>query len=353
MSEVAAVLKSDVLVQRFESTAPKWMNYEAEYGFAVQHLKANDYLRKIAEQDANSLLAAMSNVAACGLSLNPAEKTAYLVPRKGKICFDPSYMGLIRLATNTGSIEWVQAACVYEGETFVLKGAGEKPVHETDPFAEKGAFRGAYCIAKTHNGDYLTTAMSAAEIYEVRDASEAVKRYGADNPKSGPWVTHFAEMAKKTVIRRAFKTWPLSDQNENDRRMAQAVYVSNENEGIELAKTTPDLGQYSDAAKEYFDQLITQADAVGMIVFKETKTEAEWTALYHSFEKGQKGKYQRIVDDLYRKGEAMVREYVDVINEAVASGEDIDTHLDEMGDLRPLVEQRVSNEAAQAMRAAA
>lgn len=355
MSELTEFLKSETLVQRFDNVAPEWMKFDSEYSFAVQQLMSNDYLAKVAMNDKASLLAAMSNVAACGLSLNPAEKTAYLIPRKGKICFDPSYMGLIRLATNTGSIEWVQAYCVHEADNFMLRGADEQPLFETDPFQpDRGPFRGAFCVAKTKKGDYLTTAMSADEIHKVRDASESVKKHGPDNPKAGPWVTHFDEMAKKTVIRRAFKTWPLSDQNDNDRRLAQAVHVSNQNEDVVLATSTPDLGQYSDEAKKYFDQLIEQGDAEGMVVFQFSKDEKEWTNLYHSFPKGQKGKYQKIVDDLYNKGMSMVADYANLINEAAANGneDDIADYIADMGELRPLVEKRVTNEAAMAMRAA-
>lgn len=352
MNNVAEVLKSDTLIQRFKDTGD--MNYNAEYGFAIQQLKGNEYLMKIAQQDTNSLMQAMCNVAACGLSLNPAEKQAYLIPRKGKICFDPSYMGLIRLATNTGSIEWVQAYCVHECDEFRLMGAGEKPVFESDPFAwPKEGFRGAFCVAKTKQGDYLTTPMSAAEIHAVRDSSESVKKWGLENPKAGPWVTHFEEMAKKTVIRRAFKTWTLTDHNQNDIRMAQAVHISNENEDVVLALSAPDLGQYSDEAKTYFDQLIEKSDASGMVVFKHGKSEAEWTNLYHSFEKGTKGKYQKVIDELYLTGNATVMDYTEQVNQHVAAGMDIDVLLEEMEELRPLVEERVSNEAAQVMGAAA
>ena len=48
MNTVAEILKSDELTERFDQVAPTWMQYPAEYGFAIQHLKSNDYLMKVA-----------------------------------------------------------------------------------------------------------------------------------------------------------------------------------------------------------------------------------------------------------------------------------------------------------------
>ena len=262
MSEVAEVLKNDVLIQRFEATAPKWMTHEAEMGFAAQHLRANDYLMKVAKQDTQSLLAAMSNVAACGLSLNPALKHAYLVPRKGKICFDPGYQGLIDLGSR-GSLDVVKAEVVYEGEDFKPNGAFAEPYHDYDPFdrqEEDEKVRGFYCVAKMKgSGSIVSTFMSRKAIDEIRNNTEAWKA-NPNTKKAGPWFTHYVEMGKKTVIRRAFKTWTLSSSNEWDTRLAQAVDISNQNEDAVLATSSPDLGQYTDEAKAYFDQLIEQGD---------------------------------------------------------------------------------------------
>jgi phage RecT family recombinase len=319
MNDVAEVLKNEVLAERFAQQAPAGMLVEAEVSFASQHLSNNPYLMKVANQNPKSLLSAMSNVAACGLSLNPSEKQAYLVPRKGAIYFDPSYVGLIRLATNSGSIEWVQAYLVYETDTFRFMGAGEKPVHEHDPFKkDRGEFRGVYCVAKTKTGDYLTTAMSEAEVLEIRDKSEAFKSGG-----KGPWKDYFEEMAKKTVIRRAFKTWTRTDQNEVEVRLAKAVNLSNENEGIAMATGNPTVHEHSDEQKAYFDQLIEKDDSLGMCVMQKTTDTGEFTNLYNSFEKGSVTKYKRIVDGMLSKGHEQFLEYVSGAANAQETGDDI------------------------------
>jgi len=65
--------------ERFVSIAPQHMKYDSERGFALQILKGNDYLMNAAKSHPSSLQAALVNVAAIGLSLNPAEKPAYLI----------------------------------------------------------------------------------------------------------------------------------------------------------------------------------------------------------------------------------------------------------------------------------
>nr|WP_235428547.1 hypothetical protein [Enterobacter hormaechei] len=59
------------------------MVWAKESQFAIQLFQNNDYLAKVAFQNQTSTQNAIINVAAIGISLNPAQKLAYLVPRKG------------------------------------------------------------------------------------------------------------------------------------------------------------------------------------------------------------------------------------------------------------------------------
>ena len=91
----------------------KSISFEAEARFAIQVLSSSDYAIKIARSNPQSVINSVTNVAAIGISLNPAKKEAYLVPRDGKICLDISYMGLMELAAASGSIRWAQAHLVH------------------------------------------------------------------------------------------------------------------------------------------------------------------------------------------------------------------------------------------------
>ncbi|MBH2008338.1 MAG: recombinase RecT [Xanthomonadaceae bacterium] len=201
------------------------MNFEREAGFAIQILTSGDYIAKLAAGDRQSVVNAVTNIAAIGISLNPAKKQAYLVPRKGRICLDISYMGLIDLAVQAGSILWAQADLVYQNDAFTLNGFDKPPTHSFNPFSkDRGDMVGAYVVVKTPSGDYLTDCMSREEIDAIKNRSESVKA-----GKSSPWDTDYGEMSKKTVVKRAYKYWPKAD------RLDAAIHHLNTEGGEGLA----------------------------------------------------------------------------------------------------------------------
>ncbi len=298
---------------RFEN-APMGMLFESEKSYAVQILEANEFTKGVALKAPGSLLSAMSNVASIGLSLNPAKKQAYLVPRKGKICLDPSYMGMCDLAIQSGAIKLVQAKVVYSEDTYINKGVDKKPKHQFEAFGDRGDMVGVYCTAKTADGDYLTTEMKKSEIDDIKGRSELGKK------NKGPWVTDYNEMAKKTVVRQSFKMWPKTPTLE---RLAMAIELSNQNEEFEQILTSPELSQYSEEQKKHFDYLIQSNDGMGMFCFIESITEGDYISLYNSFKQGEKGKYKSVVDSLQESGRAQLGDCRAVIEEAARNGDEL------------------------------
>lgn len=208
------------------------LNFEAEAGFAMQQLSRNDFTIKTATQNRQSVYDAIVNVAAIGISLNPAKKQAYLVPRDGRICLDVSYMGLMDIAQDSGSVKWAQAALVHEADTFTLNGLDKPPTHVFNPFSkDRGAVVGVYVTIKTVHDDYLTHTMAIADVYAIRDRSQAWKSWIAKKANSpGPWGTDEGEMIKKTCVKQAYKYWPRSD------RLDSAIHHLNtaNGEGLEV-----------------------------------------------------------------------------------------------------------------------
>lgn len=224
MSNALALITGDIYGTRdaFDAVlADRSINFDREAEFAIQVLSQNDYALKLAQSNRQSVVSAVTNIAAIGISLNPAKKQAYLVPRDGKICLDISYMGLADLATASGSIKWVKAGVVHANDRFTLNGFDRPPEHSFDPFSkDRGEAVGVYVVAKTADGDYLTEAMSADEVNAIRDRSSAWRAW-VDKKRSCPWVTDWAEMAKKTVVKRAYKLWPKTE------RLDQAIHHLN------------------------------------------------------------------------------------------------------------------------------
>jgi len=242
-----AVIEKDIyaLQDRFNSVlSDRNISFEREAGFAMQVLGINEYALKIALSNRQSVVNAVTNIASIGISLNPAKKQAYLVPRKGGIYLEISYMGLIDLAVQDGAVKWAKAELVYSGDSFMLNGAGNAPTHTHNPFSkDRGEVVGAYCVAKLPDGDYLTECMSMEEINSIRDRSESWK-----NGQKGPWKTDPGEMARKTVVKRASKYWSGTGE-----RLQQAIHHLN-TEGEEgLSSIKDDVSRHMPAPPDGYD----------------------------------------------------------------------------------------------------
>ncbi len=172
----------------------KGLDFQQEAFFATQILTKNDYTMRIARGNTTSLANAVINVATIGLSLNPTIGLAYLVPRKNEICLDISYLGLVKLAQDSGAIKDVKAELVFEKDHFQINGAFNEPTHTYSPFGERGDLVGGYVVARTPDNSFLTTVMTIDEILEIRYASVSYKN---EKTRSySPWSKFEGEMIK-------------------------------------------------------------------------------------------------------------------------------------------------------------
>jgi recombination protein RecT len=248
MSNALALISDEIYAQRDNFLAvlsDTSITFEREAGFAIQSISASDYAIGIATKNKQSVINAVTNIAAIGISLNPAKKQAYLVPRDGKICLDISYMGLMDLAMNTGSIKWAKAALVHEKDSFELNGYDRPPEHKFNPFAkDRGEIVGVYVVVKTADGEYLTHTMEIGEVFAIRDRSTAWKAYVKDKSKTCPWVTDEGEMVKKTCVKQAYKYWPKTE------RLEQAIHHLNVDSGEGLPPLRNDVPEHDVRLKE-------------------------------------------------------------------------------------------------------
>lgn len=290
-----------------DSANGRLLDFEQECLFARQQILKQDFTLKTAMENPQSLQAAILNVAAIGISLNPASQHAYLVPRDRQICLDISYRGLVKLATDSGAIKWAKVELVHEKDKFIWNGPAAAPLHEADPFTERGPIKGGYCIAKLPDGEILTEVMPVEEINKIRDTSKAFQKGG------GPWKDWYDEMAKKTILKRAYKSWP---QTPNRKRVDLAVQALHEVEG-----TAYSIEQHTE-----FMTLLQNGEAIKFYAFRHKVGDPIWIALYNSFEKGQKVAMKQKAGALEQEGARLLHEYTEQIAAAVENDDQAGVH---------------------------
>lgn len=161
------------------------------------------------ECDPATLFGAVIQCAQLGLEPGGSLGHAYLLPFKNTktgrkdVQFIIGYRGMIDLARRSGQIVSISTRAVHANDQFSYEfGLTEDMRHKPDETGNPGPLTHVYSVARLKDGGVQFEVMSKAEIDKVRAQSKA--------GGSGPWVTHYEEMAKKTVIRRLFKYLPVS-----------------------------------------------------------------------------------------------------------------------------------------------
>lgn len=203
---------------------------------------------KLMDCTPQSVLLSVMHAAQLGLEAGGPLGHAYLVPYRNKngtmeCQLIPGYRGLIELARRSGQIANIEAHVVRAGDRFRCA-FGLSPVleHEPDWGAESpGDLRCVYSVAHLKDGGTQVEVMTKAEVESIRKRSKA--------SDSGPWMTDYDEMARKTVVRRLAKYLPMSTE------MAQALALEEHAEQGEsiatidtdvaraLEVTTPEIAQ--------------------------------------------------------------------------------------------------------------
>lgn len=170
---------------------------------------------KLLECDRTSLFSALMTAAQLGLECDGVLGQAYLVPFKKRVQFIPGYKGLITLARNSGEVTSIQAQAVHQNDEFYFQFGLDERLDHTPARGDRGEITHFYAIAKFRDGGYHWDVITREEVDQIRDNSygyQAAKRYAKNGVINSPWVTHYEEMGRKTVIRRISKYLPLDVQ---------------------------------------------------------------------------------------------------------------------------------------------
>lgn len=202
-------------------------DFEREVSFAVQLIHNN---KRLAECDQTSFLKAVMNIANIGLTLNPVSKYAYLVPRYNsskrinEAYLEPSYIGLVKLLTDSGSVKSITSNLVREGDKFEVSYGLNPDIIHNPVFGSKKPITAVYAVATLADGSKQFEVMTAEEVHEIRARSESFKAYEAKKIPSCVWTTDEGEMFRKTVIKRIYKYLPKSA---NVQRIEEAINIDN------------------------------------------------------------------------------------------------------------------------------
>lgn len=200
--------------KQLQQIAAENMDVQRLYRIVLQCIAKTPELRKCS---LDSVMRAMMDAAEVGLEPGGVMGLSYLVPYGQECQFIIGYRGYIELARRSGLVMAIEVKAVYEGDEFEYED-GLNPVLRHKP--GQGArtddkLTHVYAIARYVNGYAQPEIMTKPEVDMIRTRSKA---------RGGPWVTDYAEMAKKTVIRRLCKKLPRSIQ------MQKAFSVEDRNE---------------------------------------------------------------------------------------------------------------------------
>jgi recombination protein RecT len=163
---------------------------------------------KLAQCDPMSFCGAIMQCAQLGLEPGSALGNIYLIPfdnRKKNLVevqVIMGYRGMIELARRSGQIVSLSAHEVYENDTFEFEYGLEEKLRHVPSLSDRGKLVAVYSVAHFVGGGHQIEVMSKPDVDKIRARSKS--------GNSGPWVTDYEEMAKKTVLRKLFKYLPVS-----------------------------------------------------------------------------------------------------------------------------------------------
>lgn len=161
---------------------------------------------KLAECSVQSILACCMKCAELNVEPNDILGNAYILPyfnnktHRMEAQFQLGKNGMLELVRRSKQVTTIRTQCVYEGDDFDYW-EDETGVHfsfkpNLDADHEVKNLKLVYMSCHLKDGGFVFLQMSKKEIDEIKERSKT--------SKSGPWVTDYAAMAEKTVIRRAF-----------------------------------------------------------------------------------------------------------------------------------------------------
>lgn len=205
MVPIKSLFESEDGMKRIKAVVPAHVKPDRVVRMA---LLAISQTPDLIECTVESLFMETVNAAALGLEIGKHLGQAYLVPfrddgiKKAQLII--GYRGMIHLCRQSDEIATIAAYVVRQGDEFEFSLGIEDRVHHVPGSDITKPIVAVWAKAIFKDKSYHLERMTIAEVNAIRQRSKAANK--------GPWVTDFAEMAKKTVVRRLCKYLPMTPE---------------------------------------------------------------------------------------------------------------------------------------------
>lgn len=208
MRVVCNTLLSPEMTDRYKAVLPKEVSLQKFTRVVVTALQMNPALLNC---NRTSFYNATVRAAQDGLMPDGREGAIIEFNRKGPggnwekaAQWMPMRAGLIKRMATAGIR--VDSHVVREGDQFsYILGDNPRIDHVPKFGVEETPIIAAYAIATLADGSKVREVLSRSDIDSIRGASRA--------KDSGPWVSWFSEMARKSAIKRLYKNLPITDDS--------------------------------------------------------------------------------------------------------------------------------------------
>jgi len=217
-TSLKSIISSDNMKAQFAAALPSHLSPERFARVAITAITRTPKLQQCTQE---SFFKCLLDLSAIGLE--PDGRKSYLIPYGRECTLVLGYQGLVELVRRGGEVVSIHADVVCANDTF-SHNMGQVTEHTYDITKERGEIVAAYAQVTLKSGAVQAEIMPRAEVDAIRDKSRA--------GKSGPWVSNYGEMAKKTAFRRLTKWLTLSPE------VMDAVSAAEKTEFAELRNVT-------------------------------------------------------------------------------------------------------------------
>lgn len=195
--DLKSLINSESMMRQFKRALPRHLSADRFARIAITALTRTPKLQQCTPA---SLMKCLLDLSATGLE--PDGRRAHLIPYGNECTLIIDYKGLVELIRRSGEVTSLRAETVCEFDEF--EWVNGDITHRVDWRNPRGEVQAVYAMAKMKDGDAQTCVMTRDEVEAIRERSRA--------GNNGPWKTDWAEMAKKTAVRRLSKMLPLSSE---------------------------------------------------------------------------------------------------------------------------------------------